>query len=144
MYTYIWIYYYIYMCLHMYSVYIYMLTVLGHSCCKHGRIWISTVQLVSCSNFHVFIIVQSPCARMPLSRATKQNHFCSLCGKPGHNVAKCDLPGAPEFRRLRLYKRKHAGHTPKDIGRKKSRLGFARNKKNTQIRQRPNIQVCKL
>lgn len=101
------------------------------------------MQLVLCSNFHIFIFVQSPCARMPLSRATKQKHFCSLCGKPGHNVAKCDLPGAPEFRRLRLYKRKHAGHTPKDFGRKKSRLGFGRNKKNIQIRQRVNIQVCK-
>ena len=103
--------------------------------CKHQYIHILTDFLSrNWSSFHDRIFISSlACVRMPLARPTKQKHVCRLCGKSGHNISKCDLPGAGELRRLRLYKRKHAGETPKDFGRKKSRIGFGRkNKKRIQ------------
>ena len=65
-------------------------------------------------------------------RPTQQHHKCLLCGKSGHNLKGCKLPGAAQFRALRAKVRSKAGFASKDHDRKKTRLGNPRSQKGYQ------------
>ena len=52
------------------------------------------------------------------ARPTKQLHQCSLCGRKGHNVLRCEAPGAARYRKLLAIYKDDQRLNSKQTGRK--------------------------
>ncbi|CAL1170854.1 unnamed protein product [Cladocopium goreaui] len=85
------------------------------------------------------------------ARPTKQLHQCSLCGRKGHNVLRCEAPGAARYRKLLAIYKDDQRLNSKQTGRKgktrprRQKFGDRKNKaKDTYSGKRKRLQDDKV